>query len=93
MMNYLAHLDGNTVTQVDIASEGWIADFIANNPDANCKFGPTDASDFPSVDWTWSDEYSRFIPPIPGDPADWEYDPELWEWVYIGPPLPPPDEN
>jgi hypothetical protein len=75
------------VLNVELASDEWVAEHMAANPDAHYEYLPTadDARDRPSLWWTWDANRQRFIPPQPF--PSWEYDDDTWRHE---PPTPMP---
>lgn len=75
----------NLVLRVEVASDEWVDTWRSNNQDSELRYLPTDVEsrDYAGIGWTWDATIQRFIPPMPGDPGDWVYDPELWGWVDI----------
>lgn len=87
-MKYLAVMDGDQVSTVQVASQEWIETFLASSPEGTFRTGDMDDPDRPSSGWSWSTELDRFIPPVPdpSNPSDYEYDSDNYYWIYIGPP-------
>lgn len=78
------------VVNVEQASDEWVAEHHAANPDADYKYMPTDPEDmdYAGIGYTWDADRQRFIPPSPF--PSFVYDEQTYAWV---PPIPYPSDG
>lgn len=82
----------NIVISVEVASDEWVTEWTASNPDNPNRYLPTDIErrDYAGIGYSWDQTMQRFIPPMPDTPGTWVYDEEAWAWVNLDPPPEPP---
>lgn len=75
----------NIVTAVQIASEEWVEEWRANNPDSTIQYVKTDPHDigYAGLGYTYILEYDKFRP-IEPPIEDAYFDYEQWRWRWPG---------
>ena len=70
------------VLNVEVAAEGWVAAWEADNPDSTDRYVPTDyeAVGYAAIGYSLDEETGCFIPPDPQVPGV-VFDRETWEYV------------